>query len=121
MSMLQTGIIVAAAGGLLAVLLTLTSVWQPGRARVRRRLADECAGEPVRTPLYRDLEALGDDLAAPGPAAPKFDLRARDAGQPQQVLGPGPQIEFRGGGAGRGEVVAEGLEVAVQRLSLIHI
>lgn len=103
MSMLQAGIIVAVTGGTLALLLTLTAAWQPSRNRVRRRLAGEFgAGEAERTPLYRDLDDLADDLAEAGPAKPKGDFRSRADDLLRQAGMPGTPRQWAVGCAAAG-------------------
>jgi tight adherence protein B len=56
----QIGIFIAVTIGSLSLLSALGSLWQPGRNRVRRRLAGEFKGGSniAPGPLYKDLDAL---------------------------------------------------------------
>jgi len=62
----QLGIFVAVAAAVLAALRVATTVWQPERGRIRRRLAGEFAGAAANGPgpLYRDLGSLDAELKA---------------------------------------------------------
>lgn len=64
--MVQLGIFVAVAAAVLAALRVATTVWQPERGRIRRRLAGEFAGNDASGPgpLYRDLGSLDAELKA---------------------------------------------------------
>jgi tight adherence protein B len=57
---MQFGIFVAVTTSALTLFLALAGLWQPGRNRIRRRLAGEFEGgtSTAPSPLYKDLDAL---------------------------------------------------------------
>ncbi len=65
--MLQLGIFIAVTAGSLALFFVVGSQWQPGRARIRRRLAGEFVSGQQNAPsrLYKDLDVLDEDFGTP--------------------------------------------------------
>ena len=83
--MTDVGVFLAVAAGSLALLWLAAGTWQPGRARVRRRLAGEFGPAPAAgpNPLYKDRDRLTEEDGEP--AAGDGPRRGWAAGARQRV------------------------------------